>query len=45
MNGKGDLIDKLSNLSKTDRRIVYVSLFFGVFYWGLILVDWAMHIT
>ena len=38
-------MDKLTNLPQTDRRIVYVSLFFGLLYWGLMLVGWSLPIN
>jgi alkenylglycerophosphocholine/alkenylglycerophosphoethanolamine hydrolase len=38
-------MEKLANLSQTDRRIFYVSLFFGLLYWGIILVSWALPVN
>jgi alkenylglycerophosphocholine/alkenylglycerophosphoethanolamine hydrolase len=38
-------MNKLANLSQTDRRIFYVSLFFGLLYWGIILVSWALPVN
>ena len=38
-------MNKLTNLSQTDRRIVYSSLFFGLLYWGIILVGWSLPVN